>query len=70
MAVINMGNTGVQVAMDQTLNIALNAQETGLFTNGLANCSAFAILWRPAGGHFARASMIHMLGGPDPNSVN
>jgi hypothetical protein len=69
-AIINMGASGVAVGMGAMNNIALNGGATGLFTNHLANCSAFAILWRPGGGAFARASLIHMLGGPDPNAVN
>jgi hypothetical protein len=58
--------------MGNTLNMPLAAGATeGLHTNHLANCSAFCILWRPAGiATFQRASMIHMLGGPDADAVN
>jgi len=69
-AVIHMGATGVAVGMGAMNNIALNAEATGLFTSNSSNSSVFAILWGPGGGVFARASLIHMLGGPDPKAVS
>jgi hypothetical protein len=59
-----------EVAMGQQANIALNAGATAIITRHLANCSAFGILYRQGGHAWSRASLIHMLGGPDPNSVN
>jgi hypothetical protein len=49
-------------------NLALDADATGLFTSTPSSSSVFAILWRPGGGVFARASLIHMPGGPDPKA--
>ena len=56
--------------MGQQVNIALNANCTGVFTRALADCSAFALLYRPPRGHYSRAALIHMPGGPDPETVN
>jgi len=69
-AVIHMGTTGIAVGRGGMNNIALTGDATGLFTNTPSDSSVFAILWRPGGGVFARASLIHMLGGPDPKAVN
>lgn len=69
-AVIHMGTTGVAVGMGAMNNIDLNADATGLFTSNSSSSSVFAILWGPGGGVFARASLIHMLGGSDPKAVN
>lgn len=69
-AVIHMGSTGVAVDTGTMKNIAFTAEATGLFTNNLANGSAFAILWSREGSLFARASLIHIVGGLDPNAVS
>jgi hypothetical protein len=59
-----------QVPMGQQANVALNPGCTGIYTTNLTDCSAFCVLYRPAGQGWNRASLIHMMGGPDPNSVN
>jgi len=64
-----VGNA-VEVPMGQQRNIALGAHATALFTRSLTDCSGFCVLYRPPGGAWNRASLIHMMGGPDPNSVN
>lgn len=49
--------------------LAVGAVE-GLQTSHLANCSAFAIFWRPAGAvNFTRASLAHISGGPNAAAV-
>jgi hypothetical protein len=69
-ATIHLGNSG-NVPMGAQANVALGPGTTGLHTNNLANCSAFAILYRPnALAGWNRASLIHMLGGPDPTAPN
>jgi hypothetical protein len=67
--VIHMGTTGVAVGLGSMHNIALHADATGLFTSTPSSSSVFAILWGPGGGLFARASLIHMPGAPDPKAV-
>ena len=59
-----------QVAMGVQANVALNAGCVGIYTDALADCSAFAVLYRDHHGAWSRASLIHILGGPDPNAVN
>jgi|GEM_PF-4880256 len=58
------------VAMGAHANVAFGPNMQGIYTQHLTDCSAFIILWRPAGANqWQRASLIHMLGGPDPNAV-
>lgn len=59
-----------EVMMGNMANIALNQQNTALFTRNLTDCSAFCILYRGPGAAWSRASLIHMAGGPDPAGVN
>lgn len=60
----------LEIMMGQQVNVALNGGRTGVYTRALADCSAFCLLYRPPGGHYSRAAMIHMPGGPDPAAVN
>lgn len=69
-ASLTLNGPSYEVAMGQQANIALNAGSTAIFTRHLANCSAFGILYRQGAQGWSRASLIHMLGGPDPKSVN
>ncbi len=63
-------NAAQNVAMGAHANVLLGPNMEGIFTQNLTNCSAFIILWRPPGANqWQRASLIHMLGGPDPNAV-
>lgn len=63
------GNS-VDVPMGQQANVALNVGTTTLLTRHLTDCSAFCVLYRPPAAGWNRASLIHMLGGPDPAAVN
>jgi len=69
-ATLQLAGPSVAVPMCQQANIPLNAGSTAIITRHLTNCSAFGILYRQGGHAWSRASLIHMLGGPDPNSVN
>jgi hypothetical protein len=69
-ALLQLNGPGQNVPMGQQMNVALNAQCTAIYTQHLTDCSAFCILYRQGAAAWSRASLIHMMGGPDPNSVN
>jgi hypothetical protein len=66
----NPGPNIHMVAMGAQANVALNPGVTGIYTQHLTDCSAFCLLYHSPANGWSRASLIHMMGGPNPNSVN